>query len=205
MSDAFSSLDRQRQNEALSDYINAMNGRTNDENKVREENAEQKQKDDEYNGTLQSITDPLAQEFIRKPIEDIFKGTVNAFKARANKSLNSLGRKGVEAFKKSVLDKAKELGVKPEDLRSVSQGFTKNTTLGEAQEAFNKKLDSLKKPSSALNDGSPAQLDSDTQGALNDIRAGQGNLPRGDPSDVCLLYTSPSPRDSDSSRMPSSA
>ncbi len=194
MSDAFSSLDRQRQNEALSDYINAINGRTNDENKVREENAEQKQKDDEYNGTLQSITDPLAQEFIRKPIEDIFKGTVNAFKARANKSLNSLGRKGVEAFKKSVLDKAKELGVKPEDLRSVSQGFTKNTTLGEAQEAFNKKLDSLKKPSSALNDGSPAQLDSDTQGALNDIRAGQGNLPRGDPSDVA---TQPKPDEGD--------
>ena len=102
MSDAFSSLDRQRQNEALSEYINALNGRTDAINRVKEENAEQKEKDDEYNSKLQSITDPLAQEFIRKPIEDLFKGTVNAFKARANKSLNSLGKRGIQAFKKSV-------------------------------------------------------------------------------------------------------
>ena len=188
MSDAFSSLDRQRQNEALSDYINAMNGRTNAENKVRIENQEQKQKDSEYNSTLESVTDPLAQELLRKPIEDLSKGAIkgalDAFKARANKSLNSLGQKGIDAFKKSVLDKAKELGVKPEDLRDVAQGFTKKTTLGEAQEAFNKKLDSLKKPDSALNDGAPTQLDDGTQRVIDSARGNSGNLPQGDASRV---------------------
>ena len=188
MSDAFSSLDRQRQNQALSDYINAMNGRIEDENKVREENAEQKAKDNEYNETLQSITDPFAQELIRKPVEELQKkavgSLVNAFKARANKSLNSLGRRGVQAFKKSILDRAKELGVDPQQLKDVSQGFTKNTTLGEAQEAFNKKLDSLKNPDSAINDGAPAQLDEGTKNVIDSARANQGNLPRGDASDV---------------------
>ena len=102
--DAFSSLDRERQNEALQDYINAMNGRINESNKIKEQAQEQKQKDDEYNSTLESITDPIATELFRRPIEDLskeaIKGTLNAFKARANRSLNSLGKKGVQAFKK---------------------------------------------------------------------------------------------------------
>ena len=92
------------------------------------------------------------------------------------------------------MDRAKELGVKPEDLRDVAQGFTKDTTLGEAQEAFNKKLDSLKKPDTALNDGAPAQLDKDTKGVLDTARQNGGSLPRGDGGKVA---TQPDPEEGD--------
>ena len=182
MTDVFSSLDRNQQNQALQDYINTLNSREMEKNKVARENADQDKKDQEYNSTVEGVTDPIAQELLRKPIEnlagDAIKGALNSFKARANRSLNSLGKKGIDAFKKSVLDKANELGVSPEKVNEAVKGITGKTSLGDAQDQIFKELQKNADPSKLVNSGTPAELDSETSDVVNSGRQATGRLPR---------------------------
>lgn len=186
MSDVFSQLDEQQQQKALQDYINAINDRKDQVARVKEENAEQKEKDDSYNQTVESITDPIATELFRKPIEDLsktaIKNTLNAFKTRANKSLNSLGRKGVDYLKKSVLEKADELGVKPENLKGLLSDVDPSKSLAETQDQLFGKLKNFADPEKLKSLAQQAVPSTDLdEGASKIINAGklatgQGNV-----------------------------
>ena len=186
MSDVFSQLDEQQSQKALQDYINAINDRTNERNKTIEENNEQKEKDDDYNSKVEGVTDVLGQELLRKPIEDLgksaIKGALNAFKTRANKSLNSLGRKGVDYLKKSVLDKADELGVSPDKLKGLLSDVDPSKSLAETQEQLFGKLQGFADPDKLNQLASQAtpstELDEGTSRVVNagKLASGQGNL-----------------------------
>tara|TARA_S200002703_G_scaffold65493_2_gene56574 strand:- start:9793 stop:11364 length:1572 start_codon:yes stop_codon:yes gene_type:complete len=185
MSDVFSQLDEQQSQRALADYINAINARERDENKVRVENAEQKEKDDEYNSKVEGVTDPIAQELLRKPIEDLsktaIKNTLNAFKARANRSLNSLGRKGVDYLKKSVLDKANEFGIEPEKLKGLLSDVDPSKSLADTQDQLFTKLKGLADPEKLNQLATQATPSTEVDPATNQITnagkiEGQGNI-----------------------------
>jgi len=64
MTDVFEQSDLQR----LQNAMNEANGELNKQ-KIKEEDIEKK--DDQYNERLSTLTEPFAQEFLRKPVEDI--------------------------------------------------------------------------------------------------------------------------------------
>lgn len=157
--DIFRDADLEERKEALNDALAVASGR-------REDQEDQEKKDADYNEKLQGITEPIAQELLRKPVEDLAKkafGKVSgAIRSRVAGGLRSAGRQVASRLQ----DQATRLGVNAEDLEALRSGqpsriaerFTARTT-GRATSAI------------------PEVIDDDTRRVVNIGRGLRGRTP----------------------------
>jgi len=104
MTDVFEQSDLQR----LQNAMNEANGELNKQ-KIKEEDIEKK--DDQYNERLSTLTEPFAQEFLRKPVEDIPKGLASGAKKAIGKGLNYVKREAEKQVDTRVAQLSERLGV----------------------------------------------------------------------------------------------
>jgi len=104
MVDAFESSDLQK----LQNALNEANAETN---KQMIRKADIEKKDDEYNERLSELTEPFAQELLRKPVEDLPKGIITGTKKAVGKGLNYLKGKAEDEITRRVGDLSERLGV----------------------------------------------------------------------------------------------
>ena len=157
--DIFRDADLEERKEALNDALAVASGR-------REDQEDQEKKDADYNEKLQGITEPIAQELLRKPVEDLAKkafGRISgAIRSRVAGGLRSAGRQVASRLQ----DEATRLGVNAEDLEALRSGqpsriaerFTARTT-GRATSAI------------------PEVIDDDTRRVVNIGRGLRGRTP----------------------------
>jgi len=160
-------------NADLNDLNNALGDARADEANKEELKAEQERKDDKFNETLQSITDPIASELLRKPVEDLSKkvlGKVSgAIRSRVAGGIRSAAEQGKTFAQQKLSQAADRFGVSDQDLQQLRSGFqqsrasrfapSRTTTTGRATSAV------------------PDQIDDDARSALNTSRVVDGRTP----------------------------
>ncbi len=160
-------------NADLNDWNNALGDDRADEANKAELKAEQEKKDDEFNETLQSITDPLAQEFLRKPVEDIQKkvlGKVSgAIRSRVAGGVRSAAEKGKTFAQQKLSQAADRFGVSDEDLQDLRSGFQQSR----ASRFAPSRTSTTGRATSAV----PDEIDDDARSALNTSRVLDGRTP----------------------------
>ena len=104
MTDVFEQSDLQR----LQNALNEANGELNKQ-KIKEADIEKK--DDQYNERLSTLTEPFAQELLRKPIEDAPKAVISGAKKAIGKGLNYVKGEAEKQVDKRVAQLSERLGV----------------------------------------------------------------------------------------------
>lgn len=182
MTDLLSSLDRQQQDRVLSQYINDLNSKASDQAKIDRVIQAQKEKNAQYNSTLEAVTEPLAQEVLREPVKDlskrVFKSIVSSAKSRVNNSLNDLADKGVEYVKNTISKKAEELNIDPENLKNLLNGTDPSQMLAETQQNIFSKIQDAKNSVKLASQAVPTTLDEESARIVNAGKAisGIGNM-----------------------------
>lgn len=158
---------QEAQQEALNDYRDKKTTEA-------EATAEQDKKDGEFNQVLEGVTQPLATEFLRKPIEDLgkraFGKVAGAIRSRVSGVLRSAGKGAKDALTSKLESSASKLGVNAEDLQALRSGDASKIggrLLG--------KVPTEGPPTSALPTG---ELDDETRQVLNVGRSLRGGLPK---------------------------
>lgn len=113
--DIFRTADLQERKDAMDEALASARGKEADKQ-------EQDKKDEEYNEKLQGVTDPIAQELLRKPIEDLAKkafGKVSgAIRSRVAGGIRTAGRQVGDRLQAQ----ASRLGVNGDDLEALRSG-----------------------------------------------------------------------------------
>lgn len=164
--DIFRNPDLEEKQEALNEALNEYRDKKTDQ---AEAQAEQDKKDDDFNEKLQGITEPIAQELLRKPVEELgskaVRKVVGAVRSRVVKGVRAVGRE----VGSRLQDQADRLGVNGEDLEALRSGdlsriggrvLSRVPTQGSATSAI------------------PSQIDDDTRQVLNQSRVLRGQLGR---------------------------
>ena len=182
---------REAMQDALADYTSKKEGEE-----------EQEKKNDDYNEKLQAITDPLAQELLRKPLEDlskkVFGKASTAVRSRVSGVLRSGARQAREAVTSRLQDSASRLGVGAEDLEALRSGDPSRIA-----GRLISRTEGPATPSLPTGD-----LDDDTRTVLNRSRALRGRLSRpaqptgddGEPVEIDALTGRPIVRQEDNPR-----
>lgn len=159
MVDAFESSDLQK-------LQNALNEANAESNKQEIKKAQIEKKDDEYNERLSQLTEPFAQELLRKPVEEAPKALVSATKKAVGKGLNYLKGRAEEEVSRRVGQLSDRLGIP--DLGERGEGL-----ITRRFDAFRPSADDLvrvaDKPRATL-----ASFDKDGLSAINRARASGG-------------------------------
>ena len=158
-------------NADLQDLNNALGEARADEANEEKLKEEQERKDDKFNETLQSITDPIATELLRKPVEDISKkvlGKVSgAIRSRVAGGIRSAAEKGKTFAEQKLSQAADRLGISEQDLSNLRSG-----TLPSPRSLLDR-TGSTGRATSAI----PEQIDEETRGVLNRVRGVDGRPP----------------------------
>ena len=160
-------------NADLADLNNALGDARADEATKERLQDEQDKKDDDFNSTLESITQPIAGELLRKPIEDLSKkvlGKVSgAIRSRVSSGIKSAAEQGKTFAQQKLSQAADKFGVKSEDLDSLRSGFQQSRASRFAPE----RETTTGRATSAV----PDQIDGDARSVLNKDRILQGRSP----------------------------
>ena len=165
--DIFRTPDLEEQQEALNEAMNDYRDRKVDEQEAQEE---QDKKDEDFNSKLQAITDPIAQELLRKPVEDLGRKAVGkvvgAVRSRIAGGLRTAGRQ----IGSRLQGTAERLGVNAEDLDALRSG-----DVGRIGARLTARVPTQGSATSALPSG---DVDEGTRDVLNISRQVRGQLPR---------------------------
>jgi len=178
--DAFGDLDRQEYQNALNDAIQAYRGQKEKEQETQaqiekeflQRKEEQEKKDEDYNSKLEAITEPFAQELLRRPVERLAEKAVGGVKSTVAKGFNYIIGKG----KSKLEETAKNLGVNAEDLEALKTGDLAKIGQRVGQRTIGEV------PTGSASQLNPATLDDDTRTVLNRVRLNDGMVAKPRPA-----------------------
>lgn len=144
---------------------------------------EQTEKDDDFNEKLSGITEPFAQELLRKPVEKLgekaFGKLARGVRSRIGKGLNRLRGNVQQRVGDAVNELAERAGVNPDSISGAAQALASGGDPLQALPSGSDLATAASRAATPLNSGLP----DDAITALNRVRASSGQQPLTNPTD----------------------